>query len=149
VAGGPAVSAAHAGDLTLAVAGPPPLGCDLELVVARPASLWQELLGPERIALAEVIAKEADEDTDTATTRVWAAAECLKKAGVPATAPLTFLASLEDGWVSLSCSSLILATVVVLVRGLEGSLVLAVVMGNDDPSVPSTFPKTQSIPVKA
>jgi len=128
------VSAAHAGELTLAVAGPGPIACDLEPVVAKPASVWQDLLGPERFALAEIIAKEAGEDVDIAATRVWAAGECLKKAGALDNAPLRFVASLEDGWVPLSVRSLIVSTLVAPAHGVEGRLVLAVLTRNDDPS---------------
>ena len=129
------LSAAHAGELTLAVAGPGPIACDLEPVVAKPAFVWQDLLGPERFALVETIAKEAGEDVDTAAARVWAAAECLKKAGAPINAPLRFVSSLEDGWVRLSSRSLTIVTAVAPTRGVEGRVVLAVLTRNDDPSV--------------
>src|SRR5207244_12452687 len=56
------VSVAHAGDLTLAVAGPGPLGCDLEPVTPRPGLVWRDLLGQERPALARVITEHNDED---------------------------------------------------------------------------------------
>src|SRR5262249_39000677 len=75
------VSAAHAGEPPSAVPGPPPVGCDIEPVADRPAAVWRDLLGADRFALATVIAAEAREDEAAAATRVWAAAECLKKAG--------------------------------------------------------------------
>ena len=101
VGGGLNVSTAHAGELTLAVAGSP--GCDLELVAARP---WRDLLAQERFALAEQLA----EDFDTAATRVWTAMECLKKAGVPGDAPLVLNATKPDGWIMLSSGSRTIAT---------------------------------------
>ncbi|HEU4455752.1 MAG TPA: SDR family NAD(P)-dependent oxidoreductase, partial [Longimicrobium sp.] len=83
-----AVSAAHCGELTLGVAGLGPLGCDLERVTPRPASLWRDLLGADGFRLAEEIARQAGEELDAAATRVWSARECLRKAGLPHDAPL-------------------------------------------------------------
>ncbi|MBN2563242.1 MAG: SDR family NAD(P)-dependent oxidoreductase [Phycisphaerae bacterium] len=134
-ADGRAVSAAHAGDLTLAVAGPEPIGCDVEPVTARSGEAWRDLLGPERFALAEVIAKETSDDRDRAATRVWAACECLKKASVTLDAPLVLASSQRDDWVILSSGSLVVATFVAPVRGTEGLLVLAVLTRNSDARV--------------
>ena len=126
------VSAAHAGDLTLAVTGPGPIGCDIEPVVARPASVWQDLLGKERFMLTEVIAQEASEDGDTAATRVWAASECLKKAGAMVNAPLMLVSSTADGWVLLAAGALVTATFVAPVRGIQEPVVLAVLVHCQD-----------------
>jgi enediyne polyketide synthase len=126
VACGCAVSAAHTGDLTLGVAGPGPLGCDLELVVKRPASMWQDLLGVERFRLADIMAQEADEDWQIAATRAWAAAECLKKAGAAGNVPVMLTRSCQDGWVLLSAGQLSIATLAESVRGVNEPLVLAV-----------------------
>ena len=65
------MSASHCGDLTMAVAGHSPVGCDLELVVTRPPEIWRDMLGVERFKLAEVISREAQETLDVAATRVW------------------------------------------------------------------------------
>ncbi|HSS52270.1 MAG TPA: SDR family NAD(P)-dependent oxidoreductase, partial [Thermoanaerobaculia bacterium] len=94
-AAGGEVSVSHAGSLLLAVARDARhgrdgrIGCDLEPVAARPEEVWRGLLGPDRFALAELIARERGESRDAAATRVWAAAESLAKAGVPHGAPLT------------------------------------------------------------
>ncbi|MCI0461425.1 MAG: type I polyketide synthase [Gemmataceae bacterium] len=129
------VSAAHARDLTLAVAGPGPLGCDVEPVVARSASSWRDLLGAERLALAGLIARERGEDEDTAATRLWAATECLKKAGAGIHTPLTLVspgvAGAADGWVQLAAGPLVIATLVTLVHGTTDRLVFAVLVRND------------------
>src|SRR4030095_2524286 len=45
------VSASHSGNLTMAVAGRAPVGCDLELVMTRPPEIWCDLLGVERFKL--------------------------------------------------------------------------------------------------
>ena len=110
--GGVEVSTGHAGTLTLAIAGPGPIGCDVEPVVARPTSVWQDLLGPERFNLSEVIAQERDEAPETAATRVWGAGECLKKVGAMANTPLVLLSSTTDGWVQLAAGPLTISTFV-------------------------------------
>jgi enediyne polyketide synthase len=127
-----AVSAAHVGDLTLAVAGSRPVGCDVESVNARPTAVWQDLLGQERFTLAAVISQETSEDQDTAATRVWAASECLKKAGAVGNAPLMLTSATADGWVQLAAGPLVTATYTTSVRGGDNRLVLAVLVRNGD-----------------
>lgn len=136
VAGGRTVSVAHAGELTLAVAAPQaqgPLGCDLETVTVRPETVWQDLLG-ERFALVPVVAQAAQEAVAIAATRVWAAAESLKKAGAALAEPLTLASAAEEGWVLFETGSLVVATVVVQVQFRAEPLVLAVVMRRNDGS---------------
>jgi enediyne polyketide synthase len=121
-----AISAAHAGELTLAVAGPPPLGCDLEAVEERPFTVWQDLLGAQRFQLAELIATEAGEDVATAFTRVWVASECLKKAGAAWDTPLVLATRKAESWVILAAGALRVATLVTQVRDVENRLVVGV-----------------------
>jgi enediyne polyketide synthase len=127
-----AVCAAHVGDLTLAVAGSRPVGCDVEPVSARPTAVWQDLLGQERFTLAAVVSQETSEDQDTAATRVWAASECLKKAGAVGNAPLMLTSATADGWVQLAAGPLVTATYTTSVRGGDNRLVLAVLVRNGD-----------------
>lgn len=124
------VSVSHAGDTTVAVAGRGPLGCDIESVVDRPSSMWRALLGSDRFALAELVAREAGEDETAAATRVWSATECLKKAGVMVSAPLVLVSSAGDGWVKLASGALIINTVVVEVRD-RGRLALAFLVSSE------------------
>ncbi len=136
---GRAVSAAHAGQLTMAVAGPPPLGCDLEPVVSRTAETWRDLLGAERSALAQAISREAREDADCAATRAWTACEALKKAGAALDVPLALRSASPDGWVLLSAGKLTVATLVTAAdvgsASDPDSLALGVVLGNGDARV--------------
>jgi enediyne polyketide synthase len=127
--GGIGASAAHAGSLTLAVAGPGDVGCDVQAVEAHPAPVWRELLGPERTRLAEQVALEQAEDTATAATRVWAALECLKKAGLPEGTPLVLAGAEPDGWVLFGAGARRVATLHTRVRGVSGPLVLAALPG--------------------
>lgn len=122
------VSISHSGDTTLAVAGRGPLGCDIESVVNRPSSVWRALLGPDRYALAELVARETGEDEAAAATRIWSATECLKKAGTTISAPLVLVSSVADGWVKLASGSLIITTVVVQVRRDGNRLAIALLI---------------------
>jgi enediyne polyketide synthase len=125
-AGSRAVSAAHAGDLTLAVAGSSPLGCDIEQVVSRPASVWLDLLGGNRYELAGFIARTANEDEAVAATRVWAASECLKKVGAAMDAPLLLNASTTDGWLLLASGNFLIATYPAQIKSHEAKVMIAV-----------------------
>jgi enediyne polyketide synthase len=107
------------------------MACDLEPIATRPATIWRDLLGAERFALADVIAHATDDDPDTAATRVWAAAECLKKAGAIADTPLVLAADAGQGWVLLAAGSLAVATVAVAVGSSGEKLVVAVLAGGE------------------
>jgi enediyne polyketide synthase len=139
IPGGPQVSVAHAASLVLAVAGEgtgDSLGCDLEPVVERTAETWCDLLGAERFALAQLIAGQPGELPGGAATRIWTAAESLHKAGSPAGAPLLLEASLDDGWLLLSCGSLRIASFATTLRELGGPCALAIVAPAGDPGRP-------------
>jgi enediyne polyketide synthase len=122
----PALSASHHTHLTLVVASPRSVGCDIEAVVHRPIELWQDLLGPERWQLASFLTSQVGEDFDTAATRMWVASECLKKAGAMINVPVHFGARKEDGWVLLKAGSFLISTYTTRVRGEENSLVFAI-----------------------
>ena len=105
-----AVSASHAGDLTLTVAGIEVAGCDIEPVVDRPEPVWRNLLSGEHFELARLIVRDCGEKPATAATRVWTALEALKKAGAAtAQAPLSLQTS-NGGWITLSSSDFIVVT---------------------------------------
>lgn len=123
---GQAIAIAHAGDLTLGVLGS--TGCDLEPVVARNPAIWHDLLGTERLTVADIITRHTGESLDTAATRVWSAGECLKKAGLTPGVPLMWLGSTADGWVWLSAGDRGIATFVVSVMEVMQPLVFAVLV---------------------
>lgn len=87
-ADGPAITAAHAGDWTIAAAGAAVVACDLEPVAARPEPAWRDMLGPDSWELAALVSRTTGETPDQAATRVWAARECLIKAGAPSRSSL-------------------------------------------------------------
>ncbi len=129
------VSASHCGDLTMAVAGHAPVGCDLELVVTRSPAIWSDMLGVERFKLAELISREKQETLDVAATRVWTSIECLKKAGAGTTAPLVFVSAVPNGWILLTSGDLKIASGVVKTDGEKEDLAVALLTGGGDARV--------------
>ena len=129
------VSASHCEDLTMAVVGPSPIGCDLELVVTRPPEIWCDILGVERFKLAEVISREAQETLDVAATRVWTSVECLKKAGAGIAAPLVFAGAAPNGWLLFASGALKIASCVIKRKGEKEDLAIALLTGGGDARV--------------
>jgi enediyne polyketide synthase len=123
---GQRVSASFAGDVVGAVAGA--AGCDLETVLARTPAVWRDLLGPERFALAELIARETGDDAGMAATRVWCAVECLKKSGALDDRPLVFAGARPDGWIELDSGQSKILTYKASLRNVEGPLAFAVMI---------------------
>jgi acyl-CoA thioesterase FadM len=119
------VSASHAGNLTLAVAGVGTVGCDIELVAERTQSAWRDLLGGERFELARLIARECGETLASAATRAWTALEALKKCGAPtAQAPLSFEKA-NAGWITLTSGEFAVVTWIASVDGEPVSVAFA------------------------
>jgi len=129
-----AVSVSHMGDLTMAVAGSGRIACDAERLAPRSQQMWQDLLGAERNCLAELIAQRLGEDLDTAASRVWTAAECLKKAGASLDVPLVFRTATDDRWVLLAAGELTIATWVAPVRETKDRMAMAVLVGGENGS---------------
>ena len=122
------VSASYAGDVVGAVAGATAAGCDLETVSIRTPAVWRDLLGPERFALAELIARESGDDASGAATRVWCAMECLKKSGALHDRPLVFAGARPDGWIELGAGQSKILTYRASLRNVESSLAFAVMI---------------------
>ena len=129
------VSASHCGDLTMAIAGRFPTGCDLELIATRPPEIWSDMLGVERFKLAEVIRRETHETLDVAATRVWTSTECLKKAGAGTTAPLVFAGSAPNGWILLASGELKIASCVIKRNDEKEDIAIALLTGGGDARV--------------
>ncbi|GAA3071255.1 SDR family NAD(P)-dependent oxidoreductase [Streptosporangium carneum] len=123
--GGRTISASHGAGVTLCVAALGTVGCDVEPVVDRSGETWEGLLG-SNFRLAELVAMELGGSLDAAATRVWAAAECLRKAGLPQGAPLTWTPARRDAWTVFASGTLRIATLVTSLRGLPEPVVFAV-----------------------
>ncbi|MEV5573143.1 type I polyketide synthase [Spirillospora sp. NPDC052269] len=122
------LSAAHGAGLTLCVASDTTVSCDVEAVAARSDRDWAGLLGV-RHGLAGVLARDGEEEPDVAATRVWAAAECLRKAGLPDDAPLTAAGRPRAGWAVFASGGSRVATFATTLRDRPGPVVFAVLTG--------------------
>jgi enediyne polyketide synthase len=129
-----AVSVAHAGALTLSVASARRVvSCDAEPIVHREQREWSDLIAADRTSLAQLITQQSpSDDLDAAATRVWSAAECLKKAGLPTHVPLVYRESTTDRWVLLGAGGATIATWVGAVRNQSTPLAVALLVGNAD-----------------
>jgi enediyne polyketide synthase len=128
---GASISASHGAGVTLVVAGSNRLACDIETVVARTREDWVGLLGEELRGVRDLLATETGEDLDTASTRVWSALECLRKAGVT-TRTLTVDRVHDDGWAVLSTGDAKVATWVTALTYGEDPVALAVLSGEEN-----------------
>lgn len=112
VSTGALVSVTHSGDLTMVATAPGPVGVDL---VRRDADgvdsvPWDDLLGADGTALAEVLAEAAPgEDPQTARARVWAAREALRKCTGSPAGPLV-LRRREGRWTVLASGAVTVIT---------------------------------------
>jgi enediyne polyketide synthase len=133
------VSSSHSGEITMVAAGAGAIGCDIESVTARAESDWKALLGPQRMALARLIARECGEEIQASCTRAWSAVECLKKAGSVYDAPLVMRDVRKDGWVVLGSGYLRIATQIVSVTSHEQEYALALLVGSEAQADKSAF----------
>ena len=125
------VSTAHLDRYTLAVAGNGPLGCDVEEAVPRPERRWVDLLGGTRLDLAQMIAAETGSDLDIEATRIWTAVECVKKAGLPISQPLTLARHARDGLVVLRGGDTTIATFVTHLPEIDRPVAIALALGGN------------------
>ncbi|MGW4425693.1 SDR family NAD(P)-dependent oxidoreductase [Streptosporangium sp. NPDC004631] len=123
--GGRAISASHGAGVTLCVTAAGTVGCDVEAVTERPVRTWEGLLGP-RLRLAELVAMELGGSLEAAATRVWSAAECLRKAGLPPDAPLTWTPAGQGPWTVFASGASRIATLLTALRDVPGPVVFAV-----------------------
>lgn len=120
------VTASHAGPVTLAVAADVPVGCDIEPIQPRDESDWRALLGVNGLALARLVACETNEKLNTSASRVWAAYESARKAGLPAGSDFVLDSRSPDGWVTFRCGDSVSATCPASFRDDACPIVLAI-----------------------
>jgi enediyne polyketide synthase len=126
-----AVSAAHNGDITIAVGSSKPVSCDLEVVEDRPQCFWRSLLGDARIELTQLLVRRTQENGDVSATRIWSAAEALKKVGAIATAPLVLVSATDDSCVFLASGKFKILTFATQLHERQGKFVIAVLTEAD------------------
>jgi len=100
------------------------VACDLEAVSGTVRS-WPDLLGQHH-ALAKLVSGHSTEEFNIAATRVWSALECLKKAEIGDSAPLSMLPGQENGWVLFRSGPNLIATFSASVTGSTAPLVVAI-----------------------
>ncbi|MBT2212758.1 type I polyketide synthase [Actinomadura sp. NEAU-AAG7] len=119
------LSSSHGAGVTLCAVAGATVGCDVETVAERPAGEWDGLLG-RHSAVARLAAAETGEGAAVSGTRVWAALECLAKAGLPSDAPLNVTTTGRRPWLVLSSGTLEIATLVTRLRDVPAPVVFAV-----------------------
>jgi enediyne polyketide synthase len=127
------LSRSHAGELTISVMSPAPVGCDCEPVTTRPLEVWRDLLGAGGFALAELVVREGGEPLEAAATRVWCAIEAVKKAGLRHDIGIVLATPQEprsaaSGWVVLEAGAARIATLVSPVAGFADPVAFAILM---------------------
>lgn len=127
---GASVSASHGAGVTLVVAGQGRLGCDVETVLDRDQQTWADLLGGDQLPVRDLLVAETGEPEAVASTRVWSALECVRKAG-STTQALTLDRVEQDGWVVLSAGDARIATWVTTFTDLPEPVVFAVLVGEE------------------
>ncbi|MGJ5894225.1 KR domain-containing protein [Streptomyces sp. V2] len=128
LSGGLAVSASHTAGWTLcAVAEAAAVGCDIERVTARSTAEWEGLLGGHA-PLAATAAKETGDGYDAAATAVWAALECMQKAGFTTHAPLSLTPRTVEGWTVFASGRLRVAVLVTRLKGVPEPVAVAVLV---------------------
>jgi enediyne polyketide synthase len=127
------VSSAHMDGLTLAVAGPQLVACDLEPVRQRADQLWRDLLGLEGWNLAETIAGHTGEELQTSATRVWTALESLKKAARAPEGQMVLLpgSGQDHGCISLAMPGVRIFSTVVHFRGHPFPVAVSILTGSE------------------
>lgn len=117
------VTASHGAGFTLAMVGGELVTCDVEADVGGPGAGWADLLGPELVGLADLVARESGDADDVARTRVWTALECVRKTGSSSSAISLELCTEE--WVMFTAGDHRVATWVTHTTTHGGPVVLA------------------------
>ncbi|MFV2018975.1 type I polyketide synthase [Micromonospora sp. LOL_023] len=124
VTGTAQISASHGAGVTVAVAAAAAVGCDVEVAATRTEQEWTDLLGPDAMALATLVAREQAEELSVSATRVWGAIECLRKNG-HARVDLAAEPNGPAGWVALRSGTTRIATFATSLAGIGDPVVFA------------------------
>jgi len=92
-------SVAYSSNWKLAISSKLPIGCDLEQVKTQENGYWQRMLGVRGFKLVEIASEMLEEAIEVSGTRVWAARESMKKAGLTVDAPLVIDLVSSPQWV--------------------------------------------------
>ena len=130
---GPAGRACHShlDGLILTVEAAGPAACAWAAAQACPDPAVPDV--PDGTALRDDLRERCGEPAATVTARIWAAAECLAKAGLPAGSPLVLDQVHDDGWVLLRVGEFAVASAVVAVSGVSGPVTVAIMTAGPGP----------------
>ncbi|WP_326825402.1 SDR family NAD(P)-dependent oxidoreductase [Streptosporangium sp. NBC_01756] len=115
-------SRSRLGDLVLGVNGP--AHCSWTQVGGA-----REPLGAAAAPLVDELLPDCGEPEETVAARIWTAARCLSKAGLPPTTPVTVVDGPEGGWLLLRAGAGLVASVVVRVRGVDEPVAVSIMTG--------------------
>jgi enediyne polyketide synthase len=121
-------SVSYSAEFAFTVSGAAVVACDVSDVTTKTEVLWRDMHTPERFELAMLLARDGREDRGQAATRVWCAAECLTKAGLPAGAPLVLRSAEPDGWTTFRAGTADVATYAVALRDEPAPSVFAMLL---------------------
>jgi acyl-CoA thioesterase FadM len=131
------VSLSHDDRACLAVAGSGPQGCDIAPVTPRPREQWTALVGSARAPLLDRLVAGPDAGSlDRAGTRLWAAAEALRKAADADPGELAIARRQDESVLFRAGDLAVLTFPLELTRGPE-RIVAVVVEPPDDEPAPS------------
>ena len=123
--GGSSITFSHLPEISMAVLCTGLVGCDLVSVQEREPALWRQMLGQVRYSVAGFLSRSEGDSEDTASSRVWAAMECLKKAGASSGETLLF-ENRRDDWITFTAGPFSVATLAVNIQGVPGAVVVGV-----------------------
>ena len=83
-------------------------------------------LVPDCARLYDQLRDRCDEAAQTSRARLWTAAECMSKAGLPQDSRLVLAAVRDDGWVLLRSGDAAVASAVVAISGVTGPVAVAI-----------------------
>ena len=126
----PCVSLSHSAKTTLllAIDDAAAAGCDLEAIIGRTPQNWDQLLGGQEFALAQVFANASGSSLDAAATQIWSLKEALRKAGACLDQPATLSSCSPNGWAIFSAGGFKAATFQTCVEETPTSLAFAFVI---------------------
>ena len=107
------------------------VGCDIETVEGRDGARWSDLLGKERFALAELLARELGHSLSEAATMVWCCQEAVRKTDTGVSPALHWSTHQADGWILLQAGALAVATTVVHLNNREEPLGIAIAINEE------------------
>ncbi len=114
----------HLDGLTLTVDTAGPAACDWEATGARRSESLP--FAPDCRTVYDQLRDRCGERPETVRSRIWTAAQCLRKAALPSGSPLAVGAFHDDGWVLLRAADSAIASAVVTVSGGTDAVAVAI-----------------------